>query len=293
MKKNNEPSGLYEKIYEGERKRRVEQAQSEARRAEAARRTEVKGRRRTVFRVLTTFLLVVVVFILMFAVIYKFFFRISELELVGNERYDAQTLFEAAQVEKGNNLYSFSSRVALQKLKASCPYVKSLTVKREIPDKIIFTIEEYEARYYAFVYGRTCLLSDDLTVVEIREGKEKVEGLCYMDLPAVSEAICGRQIKFRSDIDQNHVYQTVESVLSSELYERISAMLLSDTYALSMECDHKYLMIFGGYADCDIKLRVASVVMKDDMFKTENKLRVDLTDNSETTVIIDNTLTLH
>ena len=293
MKKNNEPSGLYEKIYEGERRKRVEQAQIEARREEAARRAAARGRRRTVFRVLTTFFLVVVVFVVMFAVIYKLFFRSSELRAEGEVRYDAETIFEVAGVKKGDNLYSFSSRVALEKLKARCPYIKSLTVKREIPDKITFTLEEYEAKYYAFVYGRTCLLSDDLTVVEMREGEDKVDGLCFLALPAVREAICGSQLVFRNEIDENHVYRTVDSVLRSDIADRVSAVILSDTYALSMECDHKYLMIFGGYADCDIKLRVASVVLKDDMFKNENKMRIDLTNNSETTVIIDNTLTLH
>ena len=73
----------------------------------------------------------------------------------------------------------------------------------------------------------------------------------------------------------------------------MTALLLEDTYSLSMECDAKYLLNFGNYADCDIKLRVASVVLKDEMFSSENKMRVDLTKNSETTVIIDNTLVLH
>ena len=293
MKKNNEPSGLYEKIYEGEQKKRVEQAQKEAQREEAARKSAAKGRRRTVFRAATTFLLVVVVFILLFIVIYKFFFRIADLKVEGNVRYDAETIFSVAGVAKGDNLYSFSSRVAKERLKARCPYIRSLTVKREIPDKITFTVEEYEARFCAFVYGRTFILSEDLTVVEIQNGTEKVDGLCFLTLPAVRTAVCGKQLVFCSELDQNHIYQTVDSVLRSELADRISAILLTDTYALYMECDGKYLMTFGDFSDTDIKLRVASVVLKDEMFQTENKMRIDLTNNSETTVMIDNTLTLH
>lgn len=293
MKKNTEPSGLYEKIYESEQKRRVAEAESEARSMEAARRTAAKGRRRSILRALTTFVLVLGAFVLLLTLIYKFIFVISDISVTGNGRYSAGEITEAAGVADGDNLYSFSSRIVGEKVRLALPYVKKLEVRRDIPNRITFAVEEYSARFYAYIYGQRCILSEDLTVLELEPGGERCEGLCYLSLPAVREAVCGKKLAFRTQLDEDHVYAAVGSLLSSELSERMTAILMEDTYSLFMECDAKYLLNFGNYADSDIKLRVASVVLKDEMFSTENKMRVDLTKNSETTVIIDNTLVLH
>jgi hypothetical protein len=294
MKKNNAPSDrLFEKVFEAEKQRRVEQAESEARQREAEEKTASKRRRRTAFRVITTFVLIVAVLAVLLFAIYFFFFRISELNAVGNEKYTAEEIFKTAGVNKGDHLYSFSSKIACNRLKKYLPYIKGLTVKRDVPGTITFTVEEHKARYYADIYGRTFILSEDLTVVEILSGKEVREDLCFLALPAVRRAVCGEKIVFRSETDENHVYSIVGLLPDAELYDRITALIVSDTYSLSMECDHKYLMNFGNYSDPEIKLRLASLVLKDEMFDSANKMKIDLSDTFETTVVIDNTLVLH
>ena len=289
MKVNNEPSGLYEKIYEGERKRRVEQAQKEAIRADAAHRTEVKGRRRTAFRVITTFLLIVVVISLMFALIYKLFFRISDLQVTGNERYDAETIFKVAGVENGDNLYSFSSRVVFVRMSRICPYIKSLDVERSVPDKIKFTVEEHTPEFICEIYGDQYILSEDLYVLG-KTSSDDLGGLCRLRLPAVDSAVCGSVISFRDPLDAEQVSNTASALLDAQLHGRVVSVDLTDPYSLTMSCENKYLLVFGGYSDTALKLKVAAKVLEDDMFKNETKAKIDLTDTSQTTVTVDNTL---
>ena len=294
MKQNNTPSGeLFEKVFEQEQKRRVEKLESEARAREAADRTESNRRRRAIIRFVTTFLLVVVGLVVLLVAIYLIFFRISELKVVGSEHYTSEQIFEAAGVEKGDHLFSFSSKTAGIRLKKNLPYIKSLTVKRDIPGTITFTVEEHTPRFYSYVYGRTCILSDDLTVVEIVPGTARRDDLCCLALPAVKRAVCGSKIELRSEIDQSHVENVTASLLKAEIVDRITALNASDTYALTMECDRQYLLVFGNYSECDVKLRLAAAVLKDPMFDSLSKRRVDLTDITKTEVIIDNDLVFH
>lgn len=294
MKQNNEPSaGLFEKVFEEEQQKRVERAESEARQEEAKLRTESKRRRRSAARIVTTFLLVVAVLAVLFGAIYFFFFRISDMRVVGSVRYSSEDIFKVAGVSKGDHLYSFSSRVAGDRLKKYLPYIKSLTVKRDMPGTITFTVEEYSPRFYSFVYGRTCVLSGDLTVLELSDGTDRREDLCFLALPAVKRAVCGEKLVFRSEIDSTHVYSVVEYLLASDLAGRMTAVIASDTYSLSMECDRKYLMNFGNYSECEIKLRLASVILEDKMFEAPDKMRIDLSNTSETTVVVDNTIEMH
>ena len=294
MKKNNVPSEqLFEKVFEEQQQRRVAKAESEAKQREAAERTESNRRRRSFARFAATFLLIVAVLAVLLGAIYFFFFRISNLNVVGCERYTAEQIFETAGVQKGDRLYSFSSRVAGNRLRKNLPYIKSLTVKRDIPGTITFTIEEHTPRFYAFVYSRTCILSEDLTVLEIVPGIEKREDLCCLALPGVKKAVCGARLELREELDETHLDGVLADLLASELSDRITALVVSDTYSLSMECDHKYLMNFGSYSDSELKLRLAALVLADPMFDSTNKMKIDLSDTSETKVVIDNTIELY
>ena len=80
-------------------------------------------------------------------------------------------------------------------------------------------------------------------------------------------------------------------MISSELDGRIGVIDLRDRFSLTMECDGKYLLSFGTYDDCPTRLRVAAAVLKDEMFESANKAKLDLSNISETKVTVDNTLT--
>ena len=57
-------------------------------------------------------------------------------------------------------------------------------------------------------------------------------------------------------------------------------------------CDGKYKLLFGDVNVIDTKLRLAIAVLEDELFQSDNKASVDLTDLSATSVIIDNQLDL-
>lgn len=292
MKKNKNTDarpGLYEKIYEREARARVSEAEAQAQKLEAYERTAANRRNRGIARAILAFAVVVLIFGALTYMVYRFLFVISDIEVAGNARYGAQEIISAVGVEAGENLYSFSSRVAEETLKSECPYVKSLRVERSVPDKITFTVEEYTPAFFADIYGETFILSDDLTVLG-RTNETKPDGLCRLKLPGISSAIAGQRLEFHSDSDSDRALETCSDVIASELSGRIGVIDMTDPFKLDMECDGKYLLVFGTYDECEIRLRVAAAVLRDEMFESENKARLDLTNASETSVMIDNTL---
>lgn len=290
MKKNNNQNarpGLYEKVYEREARARVSEAEAQAQRLEAYERTAANRRNRGIARALLAFVIVVAIFCALTYTVYRLLFVISDIEVTGSARYTPDELITAAGVAEGDKLYSFSSRIAEERIRAACPYIKSLKVERTIPDKITFTVEEHAPIFFADIYGETFILSDDLTV--LGEGSD-TDGLCRLRLPAVTSAIAGTKIEFESQNQATHISETCSAVAASELAGRIGVIDLTDPFKLNMECDRKYLLVFGTYDECDLRLRVAAAVLKDEMFENENKAKLDLTNTSETTVTIDNTL---
>lgn len=293
MKKNKNSDarpGLYERVYEREADRRVSEAEAQALKLEAYERTAANRRNRSIARALLAFVIVILLIGALTYAVYRLLFVITEIEVSGNVSYSAEELISASGVSEGDNLYSFSSRVAGEKMKAVCPYVKSLSVKRSVPSRITFTVEEYTPEFFADIYGETFILAGDLTVLE-STSETKPEGLCRLKLPAVASAVCGRSVEFCAESLTSQISGTCAAVISSELDGRIGVIDLRDRFSLTMECDGKYLLSFGTYDDCPTRLRVAAAVLKDEMFESANKAKLDLSNISETKVTVDNTLT--
>lgn len=288
-KKNKRPPGLYERIYEDEARRRASEALSQAQREEAIEHTAANKRRRSAGRKAVAVALIFVLFVALTVFVYKLMFVIKSIEVKGCTAYPAETVCEKSGVSVGDNLYSFSYRVVGDRLRKNLPYIKSLDVDRLIPDKIVFNITEFTPEYYTFIYGDTYVLSADMTVLERIRGEE-IKDLRRIDLGAIERAVCGEQIVFSTETELNHAVAVGEAVAASDLAGRITKVDMTSTYNITMDCDGKYRLILGTYNDCAIKLRLAAEVLKDEMFESPNRARIDLSDTSKTNVTVDNSL---
>lgn len=126
-------------------------------------------------RALLAFVIVIMLIGALTYAVYRLLFVITEIEVSGNVSYSAEELISASGVSEGDNLYSFSSRVAGEK-EGGLPYVKSLSVKRSVPSRITFTVEEYTPEFFADIYGETFILAGDLTVLGEHLGGQSRRG---------------------------------------------------------------------------------------------------------------------
>lgn len=118
MKKNKNSDarpGLYERVYEREADRRVSEAEAQALKLEAYERTAANRRNRSIVRALLAFVIVIMLIGALTYAVYRLLFVITEIEVSGNVSYSAEELISASGVSEGDNLYSFSSRVAGEK----------------------------------------------------------------------------------------------------------------------------------------------------------------------------------
>ena len=121
---------------------------------------------------------------------------------------------------------------------------------------------------------------------------EECEALTHLVLPPVAQSESGQVPVFRDPLYLDQILSVTKSVRASSLAARIDRIDLADYYNLSMICDGKYVMSFGDYSDVDAKLRIAAAVLEDEMFTHNNKARIDLSNLSKTSVVVDNKLTI-
>lgn len=226
--------------------------------------------------------------------VYKLFYVIDDITLTGASLYPPETILEATGVSEGANLYSFSSRKVQNRVTLQYPYVRSLTVDREAPNTVHFTVTEDQAVFCAYIYGELRALSPTLRVLDrISEEHASEQGLIRLCLPAVDEAIAGRVLTLENERSARMIRDVASTVLSSALAERITAIDLTESHTLRMVCDGQYLLHFGDTQNVGTKLKIASAVMEDSLFSTAVKAQIDLTSLDETSVVLDDQLDLN
>ena len=227
------------------------------------------------------------------AAVYKLMYVVRVIDVSGTQRYTAEAILNAAGVEEGDNLYSFSSRLVENAVTLRYPYVQALDISRKAPSTVHFTVTEDTAVFYAEIYGELRALSSTMRVLD-RVSEEDIDalGLIRLRMPEVESAMAGRVITFQEEKHMRQIRESLAQLLSSPLCERITSVDLRNPYNLSMVADKRFLLEFGDTADMGVKMKVANAVLSDDLFKADVKAQIDLSVTSSTSVILDNQLDL-
>lgn len=243
---------------------------------------------RAVFLMCMMFILISV----LTAFIYEVFFKITEIKIVGLTKYSEKQIISASGTDIGKHLYSFNSREAAENITMYYPYIESVTITRSAPDKVIFTVVEETAYFYASIFGEYYLFSESMRVLGAAPSDFSGEGLIKLKLPLVNYAVAGSDIGFLEIKNEKYIKTAASETISSPMLGRINIIDLRDKYNMTMVADNKYRLIFGTVDSVLLKLKLAEKVFQDTIFTTGNKAIVDLTKLNETSVIIDNTISL-
>lgn len=101
-------------------------------------------RKRTGVSGLLTFLIVIVAMIFVMSV----FFRVTDIQVEGNEHYTDEEIIKAVVIEDGDNLFFFDRIAATGRVFAKLPYIEEVSVERQLPNKVTITVRECKALAY-------------------------------------------------------------------------------------------------------------------------------------------------
>lgn len=237
--------------------------------------------------------LILAVFVVMCVVVYRLLFVIKDISASGNVTNTSEELVLASGVEAGDHLFSFSSREVGELMMLRCPEISCVDVERTPPGTIVFNVTEEEPRFFADFYGEYRLLSESLRVLDsVTEEDARGQGCIKIRLPDVKSATAGLTPEFSSVRNDKYIFDVCGALAASSLSEKTTSLDVSDKFDITLGVEGKYLIKLGECESIDTKLKIAAAVLEDEMFEGETKATVDVTDLSETSVIVDDGLTV-
>ena len=110
------------------------------------------------------------------------FFRVSGIEVEGNELYTAEEIIEASGIEHGDNLFFINRFSAISRIFSKLPYVEKAVINRSLPNKLVIVVSEshaiacVSAEDGTWAIDRNCKLLSKASGDDLR-GLIRVEGL--------------------------------------------------------------------------------------------------------------------
>lgn len=143
------------------------------------------------------------------------FFRVSSIEVIGNEKYTADEIIMASGIEEGDNLFFINRFNAISRLFSRLPYVEEAAISRSLPNRLVIEVTESDAVAYLeaedglWSVDRSCKL---LSRIDAEDAAEliKVVGLTPV-APEVGQTVAAGEgespkVSFLSEILSQVVY---------------------------------------------------------------------------------------
>lgn len=180
-------------------------------------------------------------------------FNISSIEVENNQKISEQTYISLSQIQLGQNIFSIYKKQAIDSIKTNA-YVEDVKIKRQLPDKILITIEERKPAYI-LKYGNAYAYIDyNGYILEIN--KE------YLELPVITGYNTKiDNINLGSRLDEEDLYaldtviKIIDSLKTNEIYDSLTSIDISnrENYKIVFEKEGKTAYI-GDASDLSTKM---------------------------------------
>ena len=155
----------------------------------ARRRRRKKRKERRLILTIFTFLIVVGAIITSITV----FLKVADIEVKGLTKYDEDDIIATSGIKVGDNMFAVNKFNVAEKILNEYPYLKTIKIRRKLPDTFIFEITERSPLAYISADGKKWLIDGSAYILEMLPADAKPEFPEIVGATAVVPE-CGKQL---------------------------------------------------------------------------------------------------
>ena len=165
-------------------------------------------------------------------------FNVCNIEIVGNRQVSQKTILELSQIKTNKNIFLSRTNKAKNNISEN-PYIKEVSVKRILPDKIKIEVVEKEKAYMLQGDGKVAYIDKNGDILEISENK--LENLIMIQgyLTPKAEIEAGKKLN-EEDIQR---LEDIQAILKSS--EKIEIQNQIET--INIENKNDYILYLPTY----------------------------------------------
>lgn len=208
------------------------------------------------------------------------FFKIEKIEVLGDTRYTSEEIINSSKVKTGQNLVLLNKEKTKEKMEKTLPFLKVKNIKKTVPNKLTFEVEEVKNYAYIEQDGMCILFDEDKKIIEIKEDIEdhvlKIEGIEVID-PKV-----GEKIKIKSENKEKRLYEILDLLKNYELTEPTEVDLNNESKVI-VGYQNRINILLGNLNELDYKMKTAAEIINNKLGKEEaGELDLSMLDQGDT-----------
>lgn len=191
------------------------------------------------------------------------FFRIDTIVINGEHLYVDKQIIERCGVAYGDNLFMVNEGKINEMLTKGMPYIKSITIEREMPDTLIINVVSAEP-CAAIPYGDAYVIIDrDGKILDNKAPKLK-DGVALVNGLKAVEPIAGEQVVISGDGNTQDLLEITKGIADSGI-EKITEINFIKKDSFQLTYDNRITLELGNMTDITEKLARAKVTIRDEV----------------------------
>ena len=242
-----------------------------------AQQAKKSTRHGTLYRPLTFFLIIVAIIFTM-----SVFFKVSKIEVSGNNKYTKEEIISASGIHTGDNLFFINRIGAGSRIVVKLPYIDSVKITRSLPNSVTITVEESKAAACIEANGEIWSISRTGKFLGKLSEKDaallaQVKGL------SVGEAQVGELISVSEDEKPklNYLLDILYQLQARSLVDKVANINMTDVSDVSFEYDERFVVKLGENNNTEYKFgKLLSAISQ---LKADDAGTLELSDSNKVT----------
>ncbi|MEA4912338.1 MAG: FtsQ-type POTRA domain-containing protein [Oscillospiraceae bacterium] len=195
--------------------------------------------------------------------------------------YSQQDILDAAGIETGKNLFSFSAARVKSRICESLPYIENASVHRKMSGEV--TIECTESTdFLAIPCGDCCLIINTALKIVAREnpdekGRTEVFGL------SPKTPVVGAVLQVSDAEGTEYLQYVIDAIMAEELLPHIVSINVADKLNIALSYEDRLYVMVGTANNIGDKMKMLAHVTSSKLSETETGY-IDLSESGKATL---------
>lgn len=207
------------------------------------------------------------------------FFRVSNIDVVGNEHYTDDEIIRAIDIEEGDNLFFFDRFAALSRVFAKLPYVDEVSIERRLPNYVKISVTESKALAYIVVGDEDWTIDRNCKVLG-KAIESELSSLIAIEGISPGTLMIGEPL-VTADNDTElveHIGEVLYQIEERNIYQNVTRVDFSNPNKVQVIYGSRFTIKIGNNSNTEHKFGMIVSVL--DKLTDEDVGIIDVSDNS-------------
>jgi len=194
-------------------------------------------------------------------------FNVKTFEVNGSTMYVDEDVIDTASIRVGENLFRLNRGYITAKLRLAFPYIEDVTVRRSLPNKLVFDIKEAKEKSAIRTDDTYAILSESYRVLKIKQ-KEVPKGVTLIEGLDSKNIIEGNYIQMQNADEEEILRVLGENILKYNMVD-IRLINIEDVNDIKIEISDNRIILLGDKKGLQHKFIMYDTINKKSLKDTE------------------------